>query len=57
MKSGSDHFEISRVEFVSTNKAYVYVILGGEEFPTPQHTFIRAGESWYKGLSHEGGIG
>jgi TRAP-type C4-dicarboxylate transport system permease small subunit len=28
-KSGSDHFEISRVEFASCYKAYVYVILGG----------------------------
>jgi len=43
--------EISRVEFVSDYKAYVYVILEGKEFPEPQHTFIRIGESWYKGLS------
>jgi hypothetical protein len=45
--------EISRVEFVSDYKAFVYVILGGEEFPEPQHTFIRIGETWYKGLSTE----
>ena len=45
--------EISRVEFVSDYKAFIYVILGGEEFPEPQHTFIRIGESWYKGLSTE----
>lgn len=45
--------EISRVEFVSDYKAFVYVILRGEEFPEPQHTFIRMGETWYKGLSTE----
>jgi hypothetical protein len=45
--------EISRVEFVSDYKAYVYVILGDKEFPEPQHTFIRIGETWYKGLSTE----
>lgn len=45
--------EISRVEFVSDYKAFVYVILGGEEFPKPQHTFIRIRETWYKGLSTE----
>jgi hypothetical protein len=45
--------EISRVVFVSDYKAFVYVILGGEEFPEPQHTFIRIGETWYKGLSTE----
>lgn len=45
--------EISRVEFVNDYKAYVYVILEGKEFPEPQHTFIRIGESWYKGLSTE----
>jgi hypothetical protein len=45
--------EISRVEFVSDYKAFVYVILGGEEFPEPQHTFIRIGDNWYKGLSTE----
>ena len=47
------NLEISRVEFVSDYKAFVYVILEGEEFPEPQHTFIRIGESWYKGLSTE----
>jgi hypothetical protein len=53
-KSDIADLEISRVEFVSDNKAYVYVVLNGEEFPTPQHTFIRINDSWMKGLSHEG---
>lgn len=45
--------EISRVEFVTPTKALVYVLLEGEEFPVPQHTFIRRGDSWYKGLKEE----
>lgn len=45
--------EISRVEFVSPTKALVYVLLAGEEFPVPQHTFIRRGDTWYKGLKEE----
>jgi hypothetical protein len=53
-KSNIADLETSRVEFVSDNKAYVYVVLNGEEFPTPQHTFIRINDSWMKGLSHEG---
>jgi hypothetical protein len=40
VKSGSDHFEISRVEFVNDYKAYVYVILGGGRVPnTTTHLF------------------
>jgi len=46
--------DISRVEFINDNKAYVYVLLDDEEFPVPQHTFIRVGDSWLKGLSNEG---
>ncbi len=52
-KENIGSLEISRVEFVSENKAYVYVLLEGEEFPVPQHTFIRRGDSWYKGLKEE----
>jgi hypothetical protein len=52
-KGNIGDLEISRVEFVSDYKAFVYVILGGSEFPEPQHTFIRIGDSWYKGLSTE----
>jgi hypothetical protein len=46
--------QISRVDFIGPNKAYVYVFLGNEEFPKPQHTFIKLGDSWFKGLSKEG---
>jgi hypothetical protein len=46
--------EISRVEFVNPRKALVFVILEKNEFPEPQHTFIRAGNSWLKGLPEEG---
>ena len=46
--------DISRVEFINDNMAYVYVLLDDEEFPVPQHTFIRVGDSWLKGLSNEG---
>ncbi|KPJ83662.1 MAG: hypothetical protein AMS17_17165, partial [Spirochaetes bacterium DG_61] len=46
--------DISRVEFINDNKAYVYVLLDDEEFPVPQHTFIRVGDFWLKGLSNEG---
>ncbi len=45
---------ISRVDFINPNKAYVYVFLENEEFPKPQHTFIKVGDSWLKGLSKEG---
>ena len=45
---------ISRVEFISDKKALVYVILGEEEFPEPQHTFVRINDNWYKGLREEG---
>jgi hypothetical protein len=47
--------EISRVDFVSPRKAHVFVLFKGEEFPEPQHTFIRMGGSWYKGLREEEG--
>jgi hypothetical protein len=46
--------QISRVDFINPNKAYVYVFLGNEEFPKPQHTFIKLSDSWLKGLSKEG---
>jgi hypothetical protein len=52
-KENIGSLEISRVEFVSPRKAHVYVIFKGEEFPEPQHTFIRIGDSWYKGLREE----
>jgi hypothetical protein len=45
---------ISRVDFLSQNKALVYVMLEGEEFPEPQHTFIKINNKWYKGLIEEG---
>ena len=45
---------VSRIDFVSSNKALVYVILGESEFPEPQHTFIRVGDRWSKGLQDEG---
>ena len=45
---------ISRVEFIKDDKALVYVILGDEEFPEPQHTFVRIENNWYKGLREEG---
>jgi hypothetical protein len=45
---------VSRIDFVSSNKALVYVILGENEFPEPQHTFIRVGDRWFKGLQDEG---
>jgi len=45
---------ISRVEFISSNKALVYVMFGDEEFPEPQHTFIKINDKWYKGLLEEG---
>jgi hypothetical protein len=45
---------ISRIEFINPNKALVYVMLGGEEFPEPQHTFIKINDRWYKGLFEEG---
>jgi hypothetical protein len=45
---------ISRVEFVNPNKALVYVMFKGEEFPEPQHTFININDRWYKGLFEEG---
>jgi hypothetical protein len=45
---------ISRVEFLNQNKALVYVMLEGEEFPEPQHTFIKINNKWYKGLFEEG---
>jgi hypothetical protein len=47
--------EISRVDFVSPRKAHVFVLFKGEEFPEPQHTFIRIGDAWYKGLREEEG--
>ena len=53
-KSDIGDLDVSRVDFVSDTKAYVYVVLDGEEFPTPQHTFIRIDDSWLKGLSYEG---
>lgn len=53
-KNGIKSLPISRVEFVNPNKAYVYVIFKGKEFPKPQHTFIKIGNSWYKGLPDEG---
>ncbi len=53
-KNGIESLPISRVEFVSPVKAYVYVLYKGKEFPKPQHTFIRIGNSWYKGLPDEG---
>ncbi len=46
--------EISRVEFINPNKALVYVVFGDEEFPEPQHTFIKINDKWYKGLIEEG---
>jgi hypothetical protein len=46
--------EISRVEFENPGKARVFVILDGREFPEPQHTFVRTGDSWLKGLPEEG---
>jgi len=52
-KNGIKSLAISRVEFVDSNKAYVYVLLKGKEFPKPQHTFIKVGNSWYKGLPDE----
>ena len=53
-KSDIGDLDVSRVDFVSDTKAYVYVVLDGEEFPTPQHTFIRIDDSRLKGLSYEG---
>ena len=53
-KNGIKSLPISKVEFVSPNKAYVYVLFKGKEFPKPQHTFIKIGNSWYKGLPDEG---
>ena len=52
-KNGIKSLPISRVEFVNPNKAYVYVLFKGKEFPKPQHTFIKIGNSWYKGLPDE----
>jgi hypothetical protein len=46
---------ISRVEFLNENKALVYVFFGDEEFPEPQHTFVRINGKWYKGLREEEG--
>jgi hypothetical protein len=46
---------ISRVEFLNENKALVYVFFGDEEFPEPQHTFVRINGKWYKGLREEKG--
>jgi len=46
--------EISRIEFVNSDRACVYVIFQGEEFPKPQHTFIRIAGKWYKDLKIEG---
>jgi len=46
---------ISRVEFLNKNKALVYVFFGDEEFPEPQHTFVRIHGKWYKGLREEEG--
>ena len=51
--SNIEALEISRVEFLSNNKALVYVKLKGKEFPKPQHTFIRINGKWYKGLMDE----
>jgi hypothetical protein len=45
---------VSRVEFVNPQKALVYVILEDSEFPEPQHTFLKLGNSWLKGLPEEG---
>jgi hypothetical protein len=46
--------EISRIEFVNPWKARVFVLLDKSEFPEPQHTFIKRGNSWLKGLPEEG---
>ena len=46
---------ISRVEFLNENKALVYVFFEDEEFPEPQHTFVRINGKWYKGLREEEG--
>jgi len=53
-KNGIKSLPISRVDFVNPNKAYVYVLYKGKEFPKPQHTFIKIGNAWYKGLPEEG---
>jgi hypothetical protein len=46
--------KISRIEFEKSRKALVFVILEEREFPEPQHTFIKIGDSWLKGLPEEG---
>ena len=46
--------KISRIEFEKPWKALVFVILEEREFPEPQHTFIKIGNSWLKGLPEEG---
>lgn len=51
--SNIEALETSRVEFLSDNKALVYVKFKGKEFPKPQHTFIRINGKWYKGLIDE----
>jgi len=53
-ESNISSLPISRVEFISENKAFVYVRLGDREFPEPQHTFIRINNRWFKGLPEEG---
>jgi hypothetical protein len=47
--------KISRIEFEKPWKALVFVILEEREFPEPQHTFIKIGDKWLKGLPEEGG--
>jgi hypothetical protein len=46
--------KISRIEFERPRKALVFVILDEREFPEPQHTFIKIGNRWLKGLPEEG---
>jgi hypothetical protein len=46
--------KISRVAFLTSSKALVFVILEGKEFPEPQHTFLKMGSNWLKGLPEEG---
>jgi len=53
-ENGIKSLTISRVIFVNPNKAHVYVLFNGKEFPKPQHTFIKVSNSWYKGLPDEG---
>jgi hypothetical protein len=49
-----DGEEADGIHAVDDNAEISIAASPGEEFPVPQHTFIRIGETWLKGLSNEG---